>query len=117
MQAKTEKFDCVTHPGSYLALELEGPGVPLAPNCVRQVLRVPASMYPKTLDHHDDHASMQVMFTKLCNMINAYPGLKHAADELEKTLEWLKTGKVDGVVCERSQVVENITKALTQLQI
>lgn len=74
-------------------------------------------MYPKTPDHQDDHASMQVMLGKLCNMVNAYSGLKHAAEALEKDLEWLKTGQVDGVPCDKQQVIAHIARTLAQLQI
>jgi hypothetical protein len=91
--------------------------VPTAPKCIRQILRVPSSMYPKTVDHHDDHAAMRAMLNKLSTMVNAYPGLKHAAEELEKTLEWLKTGKIDDVPCDQQQLVEGISRALAKLQI
>lgn len=117
MQAKIQKFDCVTHSGSYLALVLEGPDVSTAPSCVRQILRAPSSMYPKTADHLDDHAAMEAMFVRVCNMINAYPELKRAAEELEESLEWLRTGKIDGVSCNQQQLVENISRSLARLQI
>lgn len=117
MQAKIERLKCVTHEGSYLALELEGPDVRTAPNCIRQLLRVPSAMYPKTADHLDDHAAMEVMFGKLCTMVNAYSGLKQAAEELENTLEWFKTGNVNGIPCDQHQLTERISKVLAQQRI
>lgn len=117
MKARIERLKCITHDGSYLALVLEGPDVPTAPNCVRQILRAPSAMYPKTAEHMDDHAAMEAMLGKLCTMVNAYPGLKRAADELEKSLEWLKTGKIDGFACNQDQLIGSISSALAKLQI
>ena len=117
MQAKIQKLNCVTHEGSYLALALDGTDVPIAPHCVRQILRVPSAMYPKTADHQEDHVAMEVMFGKICNMVNAYAGLKHAAEELDKTHEWLTTGKVDGVPCTQQELADSVARVLAKLLI
>jgi len=108
MQARIQKLNCVTHDGS---------DVPIAPNCVRQILRVPSAMYPRTADHQEDHEAMEAMFDKICNRVNAYPGLKRAAEELEKTLEWLRSGNVDGVLCDQQELAEGIARVLARLPI
>ncbi len=115
MLAKIERIASLLEGETYCALSLSGDGVPLAPHCVRQIMRAPHPMYPRTFDHKEDHVAMEGMLNDVCNRINSYDHLKVIEEELRKAVAWLSTVGLatSEYEYEKDQLLTHLNKVLS----
>ncbi len=116
MQAKIEKLTSLMEGDTYCTLSIFGEGVPLAPHCNRMILRAPHPMYPKTLDHNEDHVVMSRLLEDICDRINSYERLKLVEEEFQKTLAWLGSVTFENAESEyeKSQLLERLSQTLSE---